>query len=473
MKRLLGPGVVGLITVCLLAGNGVTSFNTPPSSGSVQNNRAIALVDVSVVPMDVERVMIGQTVIIKEGRIIEFGPASRTKVPDDALKIDAKGKYLMPGLADMHVHLHDFDEPANRAMFQLFLANGVTTILNLYGTPHHLELRERIKRGELLAPVVYTSGPFVSDASAQKTPKLEEVERAVIEHKRAGYDFIKIHGDFSREAYRKLFEVARREGMRVIGHAPRNLGIEAIFEERQHAIAHAEEYIYAYFYFKSEKSIRNANLEEKNRFFSELATRIPSVAQATANAGVWVIPNLTAYKGIGLQAKDIKPVLARPEVKYVPQAFAKDWQPERNTYVLRFSKGDAAWYFEKQYVLLEKLVKAFRDAGVPMLAGTDTPIPSIVPGFSLHDELSDLVAAGLTPYEAIRTATVNAARFLEALDQAGTIAVGKRADLVLIDGDPLKDVRNIRRISGVMAGGRWLPRDELQKTLSALASRQN
>jgi imidazolonepropionase-like amidohydrolase len=417
--------------------------------------QTVAFVGVNVVPMDRERFLTGQTVIVKEGRIAEIGPNDKTAVPKGALRIDGHGKYLLPGLADMHVHLQDVEQD-NRALFNLFLANGVTTILNLYGTPQHLELRERLRRGALLGPVLYTSGPYVSNAP-HPPPAAEEVERMVVEQKRAGYDFIKIHGDFSREAYHKLFEVALREKIRVIGHAPRNLGIEVLLEERQHAIAHAEEYLYAYF-FKSAPG-------------DDRAAKVPAIAEATAKAGVWVIPNLTAYKGIWLQAKDIAPVLKRPEVQYVPARIAEDWQPERNTYVRRFNNPQSVLRFEQNYRLLERLVKGFRDAGVRMLAGTDTPIPSVVPGFSLHDELADLVAAGLTPYEALRTATANAAEFLGTLEQTGTVAVGKRADLVLIEGNPLNDIRNTTNCAGVMVGGRWLPKTELHQMLKKMTVR--
>lgn len=417
--------------------------------------QTVAFVGVNVAPMDRERVLAGQTVVVKEGRIAALGPTDKTAVPKGALRVDGRGRYLLPGLADLHVHLQE-DEPDNRALFDLFLANGVTTILNLYGMPRHLELRERLRRGELLGPALYTSGPYISDAPSP-APTAEEVERAVVEQKRAGYDFIKIHGDFSREAYRKLFEVARREKIRVIGHAPRNLGIEALLEERQHAVAHAEEYLYAYF--------------NKSALGDDKASKVPAIAEATAKAGVWVIPNLTAYKGIWLQAKDIAPVLKRPEVQYVPPSIAADWQPEHNTYVRRFNNPLSVQRFEQNYRLLEKLVKGFRDAGVRMLAGTDTPIPSVVPGFSLHDELADLVAAGLTPYEALRTATAEAAEFLGASEQSGTVTVGKRADLMLLDGDPLKDIRNTTKRAGVMVGGRWLPETELRRMLDKLTVR--
>jgi imidazolonepropionase-like amidohydrolase len=405
-------------------------------------------------------------VVVKDGKIVELGAAEKVKAPAGALRIDGRGKYLMPGLVDLHTHLLYFNESHNAAMLQLYVANGVTTILNLAGTPHHLELRAKIKSGELFGPELYTSGPFISDAPV-RMPTPVEVEREILEQKRAGYDFIKIHGDFSREAYHRLFEVSRREGMRVIGHAPRNLGVEPMLEERQDAVAHAEEYLDAYFFYKMDESIKSADEETKNRFIAEQEKRIPHLAQATAKAGTWVVANLTAYQNIAIQVEDLDAALQREGVKYMIPDIAPHWMPERNTYARRF-KRDRAPRFRAQYRLLEKTVKGFRDAGVRLLAGTDALNPCVVPGFSLHDELRNLVAAGLTPYEALRTATVNAAEFLGAAQTSGAIAVGKQANLILVNADPFKDVNNASRCTGVMLRGRWLAEEELRQMLDKL-----
>jgi imidazolonepropionase-like amidohydrolase len=437
----------------------------PQQSLRHNKDKAVAFVDVSVVPMDQEQIIAGQTVIVKDGKIAEMGSSDKVKAPAGALRVDGRGKYLMPGLADLHVHLSFYDdERHNAAMFKLYVANGVTTILNLYGTPHHLELRAKIRSGELFGPEFYTSGPFISDAPAN-TPTPEEVERDVVEHKRAGYDFIKIHGDFSREAYRRLFQVARRVGMRVIGHAPRNLGVEPMLEERQDAVAHAEEYLDAYFFYKMDESIKSADQETQRRFIADQEKRIPQLAQSTAKAGTWVIANLEAFRNIALQIEDLDAALKREGVKYIIPDIAPHWMPERNTYKRRF-KPDLAPQFRAQYHLLEKTVKGFHDAGVRLLAGTDALNPCVAPGFSLHDELSNLVAAGLTPYESLRTATANAAEFLGAT--SGVVAVGRQADLILVNGDPFKDVSNASRRVGVMLRGQWLAEDELRQMLDDL-----
>ncbi|MEW6210893.1 MAG: amidohydrolase family protein [Acidobacteriota bacterium] len=418
-----------------------------------QNPPVFAFINVNLISMSSERLLTGQTVLVRDGKIIEVGQSNRVKVPTDALRIDCRGKYLIPGLADMHVHL-GFDQKDNEAFLKLFLVNGVTTVLNLFGFPMHLKMREQVAKREIIGPTIYTSGPFVNEPSYKTR---EDVERAVIEQKKAGYDFLKIHGELSLPVYRHLLETARRERLRVIGHAQRNLGMMTVLEEKQETIAHAEEYLYSYLGFK-----RNYPTESL-----ETAIMIREISEATARAETWVIPTLTVYKGIGFQVEDIERALARAELKYVPARVKQGWIPANNTYVRRFKKEMAAT-FKSRYALLEKLVKGLSDARVRLLAGTDTPVPSVVPGFSLHDELRDLVAAGLTPYEALKTATTNAAEFLNRAD-AGTIAAGKRADMVLLDANPLVDIANTSRISGVMAGGRWMARADLQRMLDEVA----
>jgi Amidohydrolase family len=427
----------------------------------------VAFVNVTVVPMNGEHLRRGQTVVIRDTRIAEIGAASSVKVPSGALRIDGSGKYLMPGLTDAHFHLQG-NERDDRQLLQILVANGVTCILNLYGTQSMLDLRERVARGEVLGPTIYTSGPYVSDAPHSQ-PEADEVERMVVEQKRAGYDLIKTHGDFSRDAFHRLFVVARREQIKVIGHAPRNLGVEPMFEERMDAIAHAEEFIYAYFFFGTPPAVLEGDPGIRRRFLENAEKRIPELATATAKAPMWVVPNLVAYKMIVQQGTDLASVLARPETKYVPPRIAAGWQPGRNRYNRRYSP-EIAEHMTWRLALLSKLTAGFRQANVRMMAGTDAPIPGVVPGFSLHDELKLLVAAGLTPYDALRTATANAAEFLGLTGEFGTMTVGARADLLLLDANPLIDVANAARRSGVMVRGRWLAESELRAMLKALST---
>jgi len=438
----------------LLAAASMSSAGLAQSNGIPIENGVTAFTNVTIVPMDVEHTVPSQTVLVRQGRIIGIGPAESIRIPRDALSIDGRGRYLVPGLVDMHVHLRDYPENDMAALLELYIAAGVTTVLNLRGIPRHLELRDRVAKGTLLGPTIYTSGPFIS-ATTGSSPTPEEVERAVVEQKQAGYDIIKIHGDFTREAYHKLFEVARRERIRVIGHSPRNLGYEVMFEERQDAVAHAEEYIY------------DTNSRPKDS--AAIEPKFPEIARATAAVGTWLVPNLTAYHNIAQQLGDIDAVLGRSEMRYIPPAVVRQWTPPSNPYLVKYTKADAGAFFGR-YAMLERLTKAFRDAGVRLLVGTDAMNPSVVPGFSVHDELRDLVHAGLTPYEALRAATAGPAEFLGASAEFGTIAVGRRADLILVGADPLVDVAAASRRIGVMLRGRWFPESELEANLGATAA---
>jgi cytosine/adenosine deaminase-related metal-dependent hydrolase len=463
---------VGLLPVAFVywssahAGAGMVPLSRPTASEAPAVRRApwrpaphppqetVVFRGVNVVPMDAERVLADHDVVVRTGRIRGVGPTGSIAVPRDARIVDARGRYLLPGLMDMHVHL-PADPRDEATMLELFVANGVTTVLNLRGAASHLALRERVAGGEVFGPAIFTSGPYISHAPFYSPPP-EEAAAAVEDHRRAGYDVIKIHGDFSAEAYRQLSAAARRARIKVVGHAPRNLGVGPVLAEKQHALAHVEEYIYAHYRFGR----TDANVPHD----ADALTR--DIASRTRAAGVQVIANLTAYRGIARQAADVAPLLARPEMAFVPASMRRAWEPPRNTYVRRFGGNPAP--FERWYGVLEQLVVALDEAGVPLMTGTDTPIPCVIPGFSLHDELQDLVAAGLTPYRALRAATVTPARFLTA--DAGTIEVGRAADLLLVDGNPLHDIRTVARPRGVMVRGRWLDRTQLDGRLDSVAS---
>jgi len=411
---------------------------------------AIAIVNVNVPSLDDGSIAPGQTVVIQHGVISAVGRAGAVTLPQGADVIDGAGKYLLPGLVDTHVHLAGGTPDEQRALLKLFVANGVSTVVNLRGNAQMLTLRRDVADGRVFGPTIYTVGPYVNEPFVT-TP--DEVEAAVVEQKRAGYDFVKLHGDLSLEAYKRLNDVARREGIRVIGHAPRNLGLEVMFEERQYAVAHAEEFLY--------------DRNNSSRDFAAIEPRIPELARAMVRSGIWLMPNLTAYQLIARQADDLSAVLARPETRYLPQSTQRTWGPATNPYTARFGKRDAPGFLLR-YQLLEKLVRGFQQAGVRLLVGTDAMNPGVVPGFSVHDEIADLVAAGLTPQQALGAATTNAAEFLGRAADSGRVAVGQAADLLLLDANPLEDVANSRRIAGVMLRGQFLDRAALDRLLIEL-----
>jgi hypothetical protein len=406
-------------------------------AASIDKSKAspvVAFLNVNVVPMDREGVLENQTVVVRNGLISEIGAASKTKVPQGALRIEGKQRYLMPGLVDMHAHLYSPLE------LPLYLANGVTTVYNLNGRPANLVWRAEVVQGKLAGPTIYSCGPTIRTAQ-----KAEEARQLVEEQSRAGYDSIKIYNGVSKEAYDVLIAEAKKHNMLIIGHIPREPGFESVLKAGQ-AIAHAEEYVYTTF---------------KNNTDDE--SRIPEVAAQTRDAGVQVLLTLVAYDHIIKQVETLPALLALPEMKYLAPWVRESWGLDVNPYKLRLGTQGAA--LTKSLAFQKKLAKELHRVGVRIMTGTDAMNPGVVPGFSEHEELRNLLAIGFTPFEAIRAATRYPAEFLTKTGEFGTVAVGKRADLLLVDGNPLQDIGRISRPLGVMARGRWMPQSELQRML--------
>jgi imidazolonepropionase-like amidohydrolase/ketosteroid isomerase-like protein len=411
-----------------------------------------AITGASVVPMDRELVLPGHTVIVRDGRIAALGPDGAVAVPAGAVRIDARGRFLLPGLADMHVHLFDRDE------LLLYVASGVTTVRNLHGIPRHLAWRDSIARGELLGPRLFTSGPIVDgDPPTRSTSVVvrtaAEAERVVREQKREGYDFLKIYDAVPPDLYRVLAAAARRAGLPMIGHLPTPVGLEGLLATRgQVGLEHVEELL---------------PLHADGRD----TAGVDATARALASAGVWVTPTVTVHASARAQALDWPALAARPAMRYVNPATARTWGWEPSA---RGNAGNPAARerYERTVGFFERsLIPALHRAGVRLLAGTDAPIATIVPGFSLVDELASFRRAGLSPYEVLVTATRGPAEFLGRSGELGVVAVGARADLVLLDASPLADLETLARPRGVMAGGRWLSREWLDAELERLAAR--
>lgn len=431
---------------------------------------SIAFVNVNVIPFDRERILPAQTVIVRDGRIAEIGPAEKTKVPAGALQIDGRGKYLMPGLADMHVHLTAGaaqPDDLTSQQLQLFLANGVTTIRNMIGKPEHLSIRDRIAKGELLGPTMYTAGPPLL---GQNVPTPEAAERAVVDQKKAGYDLLKVHEGLSPETYAAIVATAKRERIPFAGHATASLGLKRVLEAQQTSIEHLDGYLQAMVPDDSpvkptpSQVVLGPVLEHIDE------SKLAALAADTRKAGVWNDPTLTLFK---LVVSDAKPedYLKWPEMQYIPakmrEAFAKQKQ---STLGQPVPLSERQRYLE----LRNKVVVALHAAGAKLLVGPDSPQFFLVPGFGTHREIQSFVEAGLSPYQAIEAATRNPAEyfaeFMKAPRDFGTVEVGLRADLLLLDANPLQSVANLSKRAGVMVRGRWLPESELRKMLENIAT---
>jgi imidazolonepropionase-like amidohydrolase len=432
----------------------------------------VAFVGVTVVPMTPgDSVLRDRTVLVRGGRIAAVGAVSEVEVPDDVRRIDGRGKYLMPGLADMHVHLEHFDDPA---LLALFVANGVTTVRNMDGRPKVLEWRRAAADGALLGPRIVTAGPILDgdpplldDNTVVRTA--EEARAAVRAQVAAGYDFVKVYTNLSPEAYRAVVDEAGRAGVAVAGHVPRALEVADVVEAGQRSIEHLSDF---------DGMIEAAGSPFRGRWhWSKRLLGMPAdtaamrvAAEWLAASEVWVVPTLTEPERGMMTAEEVRAWAAGPTAAYLPPEARGFWEKAMGRRTGRMDADDWALVRRGRENRLA-LVGALHRAGARLLLGTDTPNPFVVPGFSVHEELAALVAAGMPPAAALAAATREPARFLGRLDEAGTVEAGKRADLLLLDANPLDEVAHAARPAGVMLAGRWLPRERLDAMLRELERR--
>ncbi len=424
----------------------------------------VAFVNVSVIPMDRERVLTGHTVVVRGGRISAVGPADQVTVPTGSRRIEGQGKFLMPGLAEMHAHIPGGNQPdsiVERVLF-LYVSRGVTTIRGMLGHPKHLALRDQAASGKILSPTIYTSGPSLNGNSV---PDAATAARLVTEQKAAGYDFLKIHPGIPREAFDTLAATAHRQRIPFAGHVPLEVGLSRALNARYATIDHLDGYV--------EALVQPGRLTAAQSEFFGLnlgeqldESKLPALVQATKDAGVWNVPTQVLMENLA-PSVSVASLEQRPEMRYVLPATRAAWAKDKSSILTEI--GASRESAERVMQMRRKLLKALHAGGAGLLLGSDAPQIYNVPGFSVHRELESLVAAGLTPYQALETGTRNVAVFFGTSSQTGTIEVGKRADLILLDGNPLNDIRNSGRQSGVMLRGRWLPKAEIETRLATIA----
>jgi imidazolonepropionase-like amidohydrolase len=435
------------------------------SAATARAQQATAFVGVNVVPMDRERVLENQTVVVRDGHIVAIGPAASTSVPEGAVRIDGAGKYLLPGLAEMHAHIpvpEQDREYTERVLF-LYIANGVTTARSMLGHPSHLDLRRRIEGGEIIGPRLWISGPSASGNSVRTPAQADSLVRS---QKAFGYDFVKIHPGLSLESFEALDRAADEVGIKFAGHVPTAVGVPRALAAGYWSIDHLDGYLHGIVADGAPVS-----LEEAGGFFGiglvdyVDENKISSIARATREAGVWNVPTQTLMENLASETP-AESLALRPEFRYMPRQFLeRSVQQKRNLH--QQTTPQARRRFME---LRRKLVKALHDSGAGLLLGSDAPQWWNVPGFSALRELEAMVAAGLSPYQALETATRNVALFFGVADQQGTVEVGKRADFLLLDANPLENISHVHRRAGVMIRGRWLSRETIEQRLAQIAT---
>lgn len=425
-----------------------------------------AFVDVAVVPMDRERTLEHMTVIVRDGCIVEIGRSSETAVPSEATRIDGRNKYLMPGLAEMHAHV---PRPTNGTMdyahevLFLYVANGITTIRGMLGHPAHLELREQIARGEVLGPRLWTSGPSVNGQSVRTA---QAARLVVIEQSQAGYDFIKIHPGLRREAFDTLDAVADRVEITFSGHVPTEVGLMRALAAPYASIDHLDGYMEALVADDAAVDPSSGGFFGSNLANHVDTSKIATVVADTRAAGVWNVPTQSLIESFA-SAENPESRANRPELRYIPPATRAAWVNRTMRWLRDAPPADTRSRFIE---VRRRLIHALHVGGAGLLLGSDAPQIWNVPGFSIRTELELMVAAGLSPYDALETGTRNVAAFFGVEDEQGTVAVGKRADLVLLDGNPLQRIENVGSPVGVMVHGKWIPRAEIDARLAAIAA---
>lgn len=451
-------------SVCTLTLAAIVTISTLARVGRAAQPRSIVLNHVTVIDATGNSPLPDMTVVVSGNRIAALGRAGRVRVPRNARVVDATGKFLIPGLWDMHVHLSLATELAMPAL----IANGVTSVRDMGGDLDQIDAwRRKISGGSLLGPRVVRAG-FIVDGQKPDAPyrltvtNVTQARRAVITLKRRGVDFIKVHNAIPREAYFALAAEARRRNIPFVGHIPKEVTPAEASDAGQLGIEHTES---LFDHILSGASQRGQTARDGlDRAFAayqdDPATRL---FRRFRRNGTWYDPVLVTYRSFAFRTDTA--ANPDPRNRYVAASTRRMWdkhQPLRTdlpaeTIALR----------KTVFQRFLELVGLMRRERVNILAGTDAGgIRDVVPGFSLHDELMLLVQAGLTPMEALQAATRNPAIISGMSDSLGTVERGRLADLVLLDANPLENIENTKRIAAVVVNGRYVPKSELQAMLA-------
>lgn len=415
---------------------------------------------VNIIPMDKERILYDHRVIVVDDKITRIEPSSsKLKVKPDRT-IESAGQFMIPGLSDTHYHQNGNSIEEDDLQYKLLIANGVTSVLDMgeWGEQDAIATRYRANKKSTLSPFFATVGPQLDDNNI-KTP--EDAIKMVQFHKERGYDFIKIHGNIAEDAYLTLLDKAEIAGIPTVGHTQRDKPFELAL--RMASIVHAEDIVMA---FSDEANLTVVDMDKK------LAT---DIAKQVKDSGIYVAPTLSTVAMIQdwTDPQRFKALKARQINKYLPKNDLAWWTSPKSDYHQPFFLTEHGLdYIEKVINGTRVLTAALHKAGVPLLIGSDN-FGIQVTGFSVHEDMQQLQNAGVPAYHVLRAATVMPARFLKRLASAGTINEGKNAQFVLLDKNPLLDIKNTRAIAGVMLKGKWHDKSQLDTMLQQVENAHN
>lgn len=438
-----------LTPACSRAQEGNADAPAPAASRSSMP-APIAITDVTVIPMDSERVLEAHTVVVEGERIVAVGPAGDVEAPEGATVIDGTGRWLIPGLAEMHGHIPPPTAPRELVENVLFLwvANGITTVRGVLGAPGQLELKAEANSGAIVSPTLYLAGPSFNGNSVSSPAQAAAMVR---EQAAAGWDLLKVHPGLTRAEYDSMALAARAAGIRFVGHIPDDVGLAHALEMGHETVEHLDGYIE---YLDGDQGPVDP-------------ARLADAVRMTREAGAWVVPTMALWE-ILWGIHPLETVTAYEELRYMPPDMVEAWTASHRE---RLTDPDSDPAVSRTVIDNRmRILEALSEGGVGILMGTDSPQQFSVPGFSLRRELQRMAEAGMSPYEILASGSRNVGEYFANEDEFGTIAPGQRADLVLLAADPLTDIGNASRIEGVMVRGRWHPKAEIDARLEEIAA---
>lgn len=463
--RMQSLKVLGVLAMLL----GATAGRAAPAS----DHPSLVITNVTIVDVEGGRTVGPRNVVIKDGRIASIDAPGAVPVGDSIQRVDGRGRFLMPGLTDMHVHLFNLSShrPPNDWSFRMYVANGVTGVRDMRSDAASMQLvkhwRAAVDNGQLIAPHILAAGIAVYGKSPEGARA--DVDAAVD----AGADFIKVFSEVSATHWRAILAEARSRSLPVVGHVPASISLLDAANAGQRTSEHLTQVCEACSSVEAKVLAERQGLQGDALMARASAQEAEILgafdqgicrgkAKALAHTGQAQVPTLVladedALAQRGRPGDDDRWRLLRPDEQ-------RRWQ----SFLAQYTKEDASLAAQR-WPIARNIVSILHQAGVPVMAGTDSPMPGVYPGYALHEELQQLVASGLTPIDALRSATLEPARFLHTEDTSGSVAIGKRADLVLLDADPTKDIRHTQRIRAVVLAGRLLERSALDALLNDAA----
>jgi predicted amidohydrolase len=439
----------------------------------------IAFINASVITMTGNEAQNNQTVLISNGKIEKIGSSASLKIPAGYKKVNAKGKYVMPGFIDMHVHFfqeqYESHESTTETELKVMLANGITTARIMAGHPDYLAAKKNVAEAKWIGPSLFVASPQLVGSwpwppdfkNYEIVDTKEKAAAAVIKFKEQGYDAIKITFMVGRAAYDAIVATAKQEGMKVVGHVGPRVKLPAALAAGEQ-IEHMDEFIDLLLpdtSYNHGQSVSDMNIWRKPAwatvpFLDE--SKMPALVKMVKDAGVYVTPTNYFFISSFGQIPPEEEIKQKADYPFIPKSLVEErWKNRKHWIDMQIPQADR----DKYIMLRKKMVYELWKAGVPLMAGSDSPEFFLVAGFSLHDELRTFVEAGLTPYAALQTATVNAAKYL-GLTNTGQIGVGFTADLLLLDANPLERIENSKSVSAVLKNGVYYSKEAIDKMLN-------